>query len=62
MTHEALLLSKASPQTLERIVVAGGIWVLVTFALVVFLIWRGKRSDAGKPPQRGARARKSRRR
>jgi shikimate 5-dehydrogenase len=62
MTHEALMLSKASPQTLERIVVAGGIWMLVTFALVVFLIWRGKRRDAGKAPQRGARARRARRR
>lgn len=62
MTHEVMMLSKVSPQTLERIVVAGGIWMLFTFALISFLIWRSKRPGAKKPSPRGTRARKSRRR
>lgn len=62
MTHEVLMLSKVSPQTLERIVVGGGIWMLCALALLLFFIWRGKRHGLGKTPPRGARTRKSRRR
>lgn len=62
MTHEVLMLSKASPQTLERVVVGGGIWMLCALALLLFLVWRGRRRGLGKNPPRGARMRKSRRR
>ena len=62
MTHEVLMLSKVSPQTLKRIVVGGGVWMLFALAFLLFFIWRGKRRDLGKTPLRSTRTRKSRRR
>jgi hypothetical protein len=64
MSHELFQISKASPETLNFLVAYGTAGVLGMLVFVGFLVWRGKRAGAGKPPVRshGSRGNKSRKR
>jgi hypothetical protein len=64
MSQELFRVSTASPETLDLLVAYGAAGVLGMLAFVGFLVWRGKRAGAGKPPvrSRGSRGSKSRKR
>lgn len=63
MSHEHFALRAASPEGLTLLVSFGAASLVLMLALVGFLLWRDRRSGAGKSESRPARrARKVKRR